>query len=651
MVPSFAYDAQGGLVRSDYGNGTTNCRWYDARHRVVGRKAAPTTSLGCVSRESDSTAFQQLAYGYTVHGLLESVVDKTAPRADGVRFDATYQYDRLYELTAATTAEGTVGYRYDVIQNLISQTATQADTGLPLGDFKYGEAGAGPNAVTRAGRESFGYDAAGRMREYHGFALEWDAQDKLVSATRADGSRVENYYGFDGERVVEVVRRPGKAPEVHRYVFGDYLLHGAEPTWVVSAGAMKVAEVSETAGLVPTLGQLDELVAYSLDTTRRPLPASRELLDFDGNGTLADGADLAVAARRYVEGAAGGKPARVWRYYHEDQLGAPTHVSDSAGEWASATRFHPYGRPYGQRGERAEYGFAGSQREPAEELGLTRMGARWYAPDIGRWASPDPLYQVEPTKALESPMESGLYGYVRNNPVNLADPSGLGAPAARLVPPDGESVAEAAQTARTTLRLLSGGMAAGQAGRAIAAEQFGAMLGAAGLLGLRYSPVGLLLFSSCDGGRLAAATQVASEEWGSHPYYRFLGGGNHDGPTSSPDVPGGAGTAGETLPGSGTHRWGPEKGWADGAEPNSKWTQTSSDGTKAVQNTIYDASGRAVGQVDFKSHGSEAPPGHGHILSPGKLGSGHGEGATHIPPEKVPAGWADIPKGLEPAQK
>lgn len=56
------------------------------------------------------------------------------------------------------------------------------------------------------------------------------------------------------------------------------------------------------------------------------------------------------------------------------------------------------------------------------------MGARWYAADIGRWVSPDPLFLLEPGKTLGSPMESGPYGYVRNDPVTHADLTGLSAP-------------------------------------------------------------------------------------------------------------------------------------------------------------------------------------------------------------------------------
>jgi hypothetical protein len=55
-----------------------------------------------------------------------------------------------------------------------------------------------------------------------------------------------------------------------------------------------------------------------------------------------------------------------------------------------------------------------------------------------------------------------------------------------------------------------------------------------------------------------------------------------------PGCVGGAGGV-EATARTGTHRSGPKAAWAKGAESKSKWTQTSGDATKAVQNTVYDS--------------------------------------------------------------
>jgi len=54
------------------------------------------------------------------------------------------------------------------------------------------------------------------------------------------------------------------------------------------------------------------------------------------------------------------------------------------------------------------------------------IGVRWYQPKIGRWISEDPLLNFNNNKGINSFEEfSNLYGYCRNNPVNLVDVSGL----------------------------------------------------------------------------------------------------------------------------------------------------------------------------------------------------------------------------------
>ncbi|MDR2306500.1 MAG: RHS domain-containing protein [Paucimonas sp.] len=100
-----------------------------------------------------------------------------------------------------------------------------------------------------------------------------------------------------------------------------------------------------------------------------------------------------------------------------------------------------------------------------------------------------------------------------------------------------------------------------------------------------------------------------------------------------------------------SHEWGPAQATPDNT-PNSIYTQVSGDGAVAVQNTIYDNDGKAFYQVDFKRHGKDAPPGHGHPLSPpGNINSGHGPSAIHVPPEDVPKEWTVIPPGTKPSQK
>ncbi|MEK7705918.1 MAG: RHS repeat-associated core domain-containing protein, partial [Myxococcota bacterium] len=113
-------------------------------------------------------------------------------------------------------------------------------------------------------------------------------------------------------------------------------------------------------------------------------------------------------------------------YYHRDHLGGPAHVTDTQGNLVAYTVWHPYGLEYVKRGLQPNHTFTGAEREPESEVGLIQMGARWYAPKIGRWVSADPLFLSDPSVSLKRPMEANLYGYVAGNPLNATDPSGLG---------------------------------------------------------------------------------------------------------------------------------------------------------------------------------------------------------------------------------
>jgi RHS repeat-associated protein len=62
--------------------------------------------------------------------------------------------------------------------------------------------------------------------------------------------------------------------------------------------------------------------------------------------------------------------------------------------------------------------FTGKERDA--ESGLDNFGARYDSSSLGRFMSPDPL-----AGHTEDPQTLNRYVYVRNNPLNLTDPTGL----------------------------------------------------------------------------------------------------------------------------------------------------------------------------------------------------------------------------------
>jgi RHS repeat-associated protein len=64
-----------------------------------------------------------------------------------------------------------------------------------------------------------------------------------------------------------------------------------------------------------------------------------------------------------------------------------------------------------------------SGKERDAETGLDYFLARYYSGAQGRFLSPDPLMAMP--ERLIDPQEWNMYGYVRNNPLSITDPTGL----------------------------------------------------------------------------------------------------------------------------------------------------------------------------------------------------------------------------------
>ncbi len=112
-------------------------------------------------------------------------------------------------------------------------------------------------------------------------------------------------------------------------------------------------------------------------------------------------------------------------YYIDDHLGSTTLVTDSQGNVLREESRYPYGldRKVDNPGSvDADYVYTGKEYD--EETGLVYFGGRYYAPEMGRWASPDNHFIENPRVNIEQMAPLNLYAFVRNNPVTYIDPDG-----------------------------------------------------------------------------------------------------------------------------------------------------------------------------------------------------------------------------------
>ena len=117
-------------------------------------------------------------------------------------------------------------------------------------------------------------------------------------------------------------------------------------------------------------------------------------------------------------------------YYIDDHLGNSHLVTDSLGNVLHEESRYPYGlerssQPQSQSESDVVVDYVYTGKEYDSETGLIYFGGRYYAPELGRWITPDPLFlEKEPKKAVEMPLSSNLYAYVRNNPMTYVDETG-----------------------------------------------------------------------------------------------------------------------------------------------------------------------------------------------------------------------------------
>ncbi|MFC9699955.1 SpvB/TcaC N-terminal domain-containing protein [Streptomyces sp. NPDC056943] len=276
------------------------------------------------------------------------------------RYTETYGYDpagNLLVLTHSAGPDGSWTRRYEIA----------ADSDRLLGTSLPGD----PTGTHSA---RYTYDEEGCVTSMpHLPALVWDADDRLVRAELGGGGTAHYQYDAEGNRVRAAVGN-GPLTETRTYCgsWERYVRKGAP------GGTL----------------------------TRTTVHAE------DEHGRI-------VLAETTTGGA--GPDGTVLRYQIGDLLGSATVELDQDGRLLSYEEYHPYGTTSfrsatgAARTSLKRYRFTG--RETDAETGFSHHGARFYAPWLGRWTSPDPA----------GPDADGpnLYAYARGNPVTLHDPDGL----------------------------------------------------------------------------------------------------------------------------------------------------------------------------------------------------------------------------------
>ncbi|MFZ2455820.1 MAG: RHS repeat-associated core domain-containing protein [Candidatus Altiarchaeia archaeon] len=130
------------------------------------------------------------------------------------------------------------------------------------------------------------------------------------------------------------------------------------------------------------------------------------------NGTLLENTTYYYANGELVAR----KDSAGMHYYHGDQLGSMSMITDASGNVEETTRYYPFGA-LRSGGTKTKYLYTG--QEYLSSVGLYDYGRRQRKTDPPMFMQPDPIMQ-NPI----DPQTLNRYSYVRNNPVKYTDPTG-----------------------------------------------------------------------------------------------------------------------------------------------------------------------------------------------------------------------------------
>lgn len=424
MLTDTDYNARGQTTSITHGNSVRTLRAYDPY-------TFRQTRIQAAKSSTPQQQLQDLNYVYDPVGNCTSLRDNAQPtiffRNNRVDPSQEFTYDAVYRLQTATgrehvgqnngpvapspTGEENTGqplpgddsamarylesYSYDIADNMTKINHAGSDDSKPgwTRTLTY-ESNTNRLLSSSTGRVTENYSYEGR-EGLHGLmtqmphlsSLSWDFLDRLKSSSRQavkDGIPETTYYVYDmtGERARKVTERyaaPGESPTKlkERYYIGS---------------CEKYREYAGDGGTV-TL--------------------ERESLSLMG----ADGR-LALIETRTV--GIDGSPQRIIRYQYNNNIGSATLELDQEGQIISYEEYTPYGNTSYQASSSQvdvpkRYRYSGKERD--DESGLYYCGARYYAPWISRWISPDPL-------GIQDGLN--LYEYVGSNPITHVDPTGHG---------------------------------------------------------------------------------------------------------------------------------------------------------------------------------------------------------------------------------
>lgn len=427
-----SFNEQDQLLGYLNGNGTLTTNYYYANsHRTQRVETTKGTNI-----------LQDLAYTYDNASDLASVYDGVYTGAASASL-TNILYDDLHRvLSVNSTARGVKNYAYNSIGNVL----TNQDAGSGL--YQYG---AKPHAVTSANGLAYAYDACGNMTNRGGMTLIYDEQNQLV---QAHGTNTPVTFGYDysGERLW---RNGTNGYSI--WIGGIYEINKGKVLCHVMAGGKRITTFEPQCGgpWAKVMGEKNWYVASThlrafmdwpfqhgraqmtlfastwvgifaiclaagfraRSNTKVSYKLRRRGLLYKQAVTFASLAAFLWTTTGKVEAAT---YSPVFYYYHADNLGSTTVMTDRSGSLVQHYGYGTYGQTtFTDNSSAFPVSNLYTSQVYDNDTGLYYYGCRYYDAQLARFIQPDSLVQ-----SSGNPQTLNRYAYCGNNPLNRIDPSG-----------------------------------------------------------------------------------------------------------------------------------------------------------------------------------------------------------------------------------
>lgn len=439
FVTNIDYDAKGQRERIVYGNGAQTTYAYDPQtfrlvHMKTSRAAIGDATASKLFR--DPTIVQDLHYTYDPVGNITRLEDAALKRIthNGQQVDpvCAYTYDATYRLTDARGRE-------HIGQNAFAFTPEQDN----FRDYPFIGHRDHPNnpEAMRNFTQRYEYDTVGNIRVVRHLANGggWTRRytydetslieagkksNRLTKTTTGNGSAVSEAYRYADSQGSDV---HGCTTAINTMeIIWDFkdqlervdLVGGGTAYYVYDLSGQRTRKVIES----QTGKRRKERITLGGFEIYREYNGSgkKVMLERESLHVMDDAQRIALVESQTVRsGNTVNAPVSLQRYQLGNHLGSAN--MELADDCALITyeEYHPYGTTAFQTGRSIvevrlkRYRYTGKERD--EETGFSYHGARYYAPWLGRWQSPDPLFLKDATN---------VYLYALNNPIVAKDPTG-----------------------------------------------------------------------------------------------------------------------------------------------------------------------------------------------------------------------------------